>query len=158
MNDLIRQSKYLVCVDDTEVSCMALRFACIKARKRHILIDIMHVIPPSDIQALGGVAEKMRAEQRAEAETFLQELSQIAFELSGVMPTLWIREGDPSQEILDLALSQPDINMLVMGINPSSKSGNRVISWITSKAGEKLLVPVMLVPSTLTDQQMHQLA
>lgn len=151
----IRPSKYLVCVDNTDVSRMALRFACIKGKKRGILIDIMHVIEKEDVQALGGVAKKMEREKRQEAEDLLKELSSDAYEFSGVISSLWIKEGDPSDEIIDLAMSEPDINMLVLGVNPGSKSGNRVINWVTSK---ELLVPVMLVPATLTDQQMMELA
>lgn len=154
----IKPSKYLVCVDNTDVSRMALRFACIKGRKRGILVDMLHVIEKTDVQALGSVAEKMAREQRRNAEKLMRELSQEAYDCSGIIPSLWIREGDPSDEILDLAISDPDINMLVLGVNPGSKSGNRVISWVTSKAGDKLLVPVMLVPSNLTDQQMQELA
>lgn len=154
----IKPSKYLVCVDDTDVSRMALRFACFKGKKRGILIDILHVTEKQDLQALGSVAEKMAQEQREHAEQLMQELAQEAYECAGITPSLWIKEGDPSDEILDLAISDPDINMLVLGVNPGSKSGNRVINWVTSKAGEKLLVPVMLVPATLTDQQMKELA
>lgn len=153
----IKPSKYLVCVDDTEVSRMALKFACLKGEKRGILIDILHVIEKQDIQALG-VGEKMAYERRKEGEKLLQELAELAHECSGITPSLWLREGDPSDEILDLAISDPDINMLVLGVNPGSKSGNRVISWVTREAGDKLLVPVMLVPNTLTDQQMRELA
>ena len=155
---MIKPSKYLVCVDDTDVSRIALRFACIKGKKRGILIDILHVIEPMDMQALGSVADKMAREQRQKAEELLQSFAQDACDCSGVVPSLWIREGDPSDEILDLAVSDPDINMLVLGVNTGSKSGNRVINWVTSKAGDKLLVPVMLVPNNLTDQQMEELA
>lgn len=154
----IRPSKYLVCVDDTDVSRMALRFACIKGKKRGIQIDILHVSEKQDMQTLGVVAEKMAKEQRSSAEALMQELAQEVFSASGIIPSLWIKEGDPSEQILELALEEPDINMLVLGVNPGSKSGNRVINWVTSKAGEKLLIPVMLVPANLTDQQMERLA
>lgn len=154
----IRPSKYLVCVDDTDVSRMALRFACIKGKKRGIQIDIVHVSEKQDLQALGVVAEKMAKEQRQHAESLMQDLACEVYETSGIIPSLWIREGDPSDQILELTMEEPDINMLVLGVNPGSKSGNRVINWVTSKAGEKLLIPVMLVPANLTDQQMEQLA
>jgi nucleotide-binding universal stress UspA family protein len=154
----IRPSKYLVCVDDTEVSRMALRFACIKGKARGIRIDVLHVIETQDVQTIGAIADKMAQEQRAHAEAFLSELAEEAHRVAGIIPSLWIREGNPSDEILELAMEEPDINMLVLGVNPGSKSGNRVINWVSSKAGDKLLVPVMLVPSTLTDQQMQELA
>ncbi len=154
----IKPSKYLVCVDDSDVSRMALRFACFKGARRGILIDILHVTEKQDLQALGAVSDKMEQEQRKAAETLLAELAAEAYECSGITPSLWIREGDPSDEILELAMEDPDINMIVLGVNPGSKSGKRVINWVTSKAGDRLLVPVMLVPANLTDQQMKELA
>lgn len=154
----IRPSKYLVCVDDTEVSRMALRFACIKAQRRGITIEMLHVIEKQDMQALGMIADKMAQEQRSNAEALLKELAAQAHAATGISPSIWLREGNPSDEILAHIMEQPDINMLVLGVNPESKSGNRVINWVTSKAGDKLLIPVMLVPSNLTDSQMQQLA
>lgn len=153
-----KSSKYLVCVDKTDVSRIALRFACIKAKRRNILIDMLHVIPPSDIQTLGAVANKIEKEQREEAEALLQELAKEAIEIAGVRPSLWIRSGKPADEIIAQTLDDYDANMLVLGITPGSKSGNRVINSLTSQAGEKLLIPLMLVPGNLTDKQMEALA
>lgn len=153
-----KPSKYIVCVDNTEISRIALRFACIKARKRNIMIDILHVIAPSDLQAMGGVAQKIEQEQRAEAEALLQSLAEEAYTLMGHCPSLSIRNGKPSDEIIAQTLEDPDANMLVLGVTPGSKSGNRVISYLTSQAGEKLLIPMMLVPGNMTDQQMELVA
>ena len=154
----IQPSKYLVCVDNTEVSRIALRFACIKAARRGILIDMLHVIVPVDIQTIGAVASKIEKEQRAEAENLLQELAAEAYELSGVYPSLWIRRGSPAEEIIAQTLEDYDANMLVLGVTPGSKSGKRVIQSLTNQAGEKLLIPMMLVPGNLTDKQMEVLA
>lgn len=154
----IQPSKYLVCVDDTDVSRIALRFACIKARRRGILIDILHVIPPADIQAIGAVGDKIDKEQREEAEKLLQDMAAEAHELSGIRPSLWIRCGKPAEEIVAQTLEDYYTNMLVLGVTPGSKSGSRVISSLTSQAGEKLLIPLMLVPGNLTDRQMETLA
>lgn len=153
----IRPSKYIVCVDDTELSQIALRFACIKAKKRHIQIDLLHVIAPNDMQVLGAVASKVEAEERQQAEALMKKLSELAYELSGIIPTLWIRCGVPSQEIVAHTLENHDANMLVLAVAPGSKSGNRVIESLMAEAGEKLLIPMMLVPGNLTDQQMSEL-
>ncbi|MAR56742.1 MAG: hypothetical protein CMM93_06120 [Rickettsiales bacterium] len=152
----IKPSKYLVCVDDTDVSRAATRFAAIKGAKRGILIDLLHVIVPSELQPMGSVAEKMKQEQREATEKLMQSLAEEAFEIAGITPSLWIKEGKPSEQILELAMSDPDINMIVLGVNQESKSGDRVISWLTSSA-EKLMVPIMLVPGNLTDAQMEKL-
>ncbi len=153
----VRPSKYIVCVDDTELSHIALRFACIKAKKRRIQIDLLHVIAPSDMQVLGAVASKVEAEERAQAETLMIKLSNLAYDISGIIPTLWIRSGVPAHEIVAHTMEHHDANMLVLAVAPGSKSGNRVIESLMMQAGEKLLIPMMLVPGNLTDQQMSEL-
>lgn len=153
----VRPSKYIVCVDSTELSQIALRFACIKAKKRHIQIDLLHVIAPNDMQAIGSIANKIEAEEREQAEALLISLSSLAYELSGIISSLWIRIGVPAQEIVAHTMENHDANMLVLAVAPGSKSGNRVIESLMSEAGEKLLIPMMLVPGNLTDQQMSEL-
>lgn len=154
----ITQSKYLVCVDDSDVSRKALRFACIKARKRHILIDVLHVISPSDIQTLQGIADVMRQEQRAAAEALLQSMADEVHDVASITPTLLIREGNPGEQILAQTLEDYYTNMLVLGVSPGSNSGMRVINWLANQSGKKLLIPMMLVPGNLTDEQMEVLA
>jgi nucleotide-binding universal stress UspA family protein len=157
-NPILKSSKYLVCIDNTDVSRIALRFACIKGKRRNILIDMLHVIPPSDIQTIGAVASKIEKDQRDEAEALLQDMAKEAFELSGIRPSLWIRQGNPADEIIAQTLEDYDANMLVLGVTPGTKSGKRVIQSLTSQAGDKLLIPMMLVPGNLTDKQMEALA
>ena len=152
------QSKYLVCVDASDVSRKALRFACIKARKRGILLDILHVITPSDIQALQGVADVMRQEAREAAEALLQSMADEASTITGIVPTLLIREGNPGEQILAQTLEDYYTNMVVLGVSPGSNSGMRVINWLTSQSGKKLSIPMMLVPGNLSDEQMEELA
>ncbi len=151
------QSKYLVCVDHTDVSRAALRFACSKARKRNIRIDVLHVMPPVDGQVLGSVAEKMRQEQRAEAEKLLQSLAHEAVGEFGITPSLLIREGKPAEQILAQTQEDYFTNMLVLGVSPQSSSGRRVISALTSYYADKMHIPIMLVPGNMSDEEMEAL-
>jgi len=150
--------KYLVCVDGSESSRVALHYACKKAMRRGGSVEMLHVVPPADMQNLFGVADKMREEQRQEAEIMVKALGESAFQYAGVTPTVQIREGRPGEEIINAALADNDVNILVLGASPESAKRGNLIQWLAGKLGDRLLVPVMLVPGNLTDLQIDELS
>lgn len=153
-----KAAKYLVCVDGSESSRVALHFACKKAVKRGGSVEILHVIAPADMQNLFGVMEKMREEQRQETEIMVKSLSESAFQYAGVTPSIQIREGRPGEEIINAALENTDVNMLVLGASPESAKRGNLIQWLAGKLGDRMLVPIMLVPGNLTDLQIDELS
>ncbi len=148
--------KYLVCVDAREESRVALRLACMKARTRNGAVDMMHVIPPADFQTLGAIADRMREERQAEGQALLNTLAREAFEAYGVMPNVILREGPTGDEIIAVAMSDPDLITVVVGIAQSSSRGT-LASWLAGQLGHKLLIPLLMVPGNLTDQQLESL-
>lgn len=155
---LITPSKFLVCVNKSEESLVALRFACIKAKKRGGLVDIVHVMEPADIQPLFGVADRMREERRDEAEALMKRMAGMAYEISGIAVGLVLREGQIGDEIIAAAIEDNDANILVLGVAPQSSNRGKLISWLAGHLGDQLLIPLLLVPGNLTDQQIDQLS
>lgn len=151
-------TKFLVCVDKSDASRVALRFACIKARKCGGIVDMLHISEPPGADALMGVVEAMRAEARAEAESLMQELCREANEIADIMPSITLREGKVGEEILKAAVEDCDAKMLVLGVNPGGSRHGRLTAWLSNQMGEALLIPVLLVPGNLTDQQIEELS
>ena len=150
--------KHIVCVDDSPAARVALHFACKKASKRGGMVEMLHVIPPADMQNMFGMLEKAREEQRLEADKLMGSLSQSAVEYSGVTPLVNVREGNPGEEILNAVMEDQNIDILMLGVSPQSSDGRKLISWLSSTLGDKLLVPVLLVPGNLTDLQIDALS
>ena len=150
-------TKFLVCVDQGETSRTALRFACIKAKKRGGLVDILHVTQPAGFQSLFSVADQIQADSRDEAESLMNRLSEEANALSGVTPSILLREGDVGQEILKAAVEDQGVNMIVLGVSPGQSKG-KLVGWLSSQLGSELILPMMLVPGNLTDQQIDELS
>ncbi len=151
---VIRSAKYLVCVDQREESRVALRLACMKAVARGSTVGMLHVIPPTDFQTLGAIADRMREERRAEAEKLLKNLADEAAAAFGVRPGIILREGPVGEEILAAALEDADVNMIVIGIAQASGRGT-LASWLAGQLGHKLFIPLLMVPGNLTDQQLQ---
>lgn len=153
----LRPSKFLVCVDHREESRVALRLACLKARQRGGMVAILHVVQPADFQTLHAIADKMREERRQEAEALMQSLAAEALAVTGAPPSLILREGSTGDEILGAAMEDPDASMLVIGVAQQSNSRGKLVSWLAGQLANRLLIPLLLVPGNLTDQQIQSL-
>ncbi len=151
-------TKFLVCIDKQEASRVALRFACMKAKKRGGIVDILHVIEPMEAQALISINDTMKEEQRAEAEALIAQLSSDAFYNFSIEPNGIIKEGKIGEEILKTAKEDVGVNMIVLGVSPKASTRGKLISWLSSQLGEGLIMPIMLVPGNLTTEQMQELS
>jgi nucleotide-binding universal stress UspA family protein len=156
-NTTHKRSKFLVCVADNEASTTAVRLACKKAKRRGDGVDILTVLEPMDFQPLFGVSDKIGSDQREKAEQLLLELARIAYDECGITPTLHVREGKLGEQIIAAVMEDSDVHMLAIGLMPESPTGKRLIPWLSERMGDELLVPMMLVPGNLTDQQLESL-
>ncbi len=150
--------KYLVYVDGSESSQVALNFACKKAERSGGVVEILHIIPPADMQNLFGVAEKMREERWQEGEVLVKSMVDSATKYAGIIPAVQIREGRVREEIINATLRDNTVSMLVIGTSTESAERVELINWLTGKLGDRLLVPMMIVPGNLTDLQIDELS
>ena len=146
------QRVFLVVVDSSPEMRVALRFACRRARATGGRLAMLYVTEPASAEWLG-VGEIMREERRAEAETRLQELAVDVREMSGDVPVLYVREGEPAGELLRLLGEEPSISVLVLGADPGPKGPGPLISALSGKLVGRLHVPMTIVPGSMTDAE-----
>lgn len=149
--------KYLACVDHRMESHVALRLACMKAQARGGAVAMLHVITPADFQTLGAVADRMREERKAEGEQLLKRLSGDAATIYGIAPSTLLREGEIGKEIIEVAMQDPDVIMVVIGIAHQHSGRGSLAAWLAGQLGGKLLTPLLMVPGNLTDEQLQNL-
>jgi len=150
--------KYLVCVDGSPNSEVALRFACALAKRRSGEVILLHILEPADFQTLFALADKILEEEKAKAEGLLQKLVQVAENYCGITPTILLRVGRLGEEVIKAATEDADISMIVLGSAPARSEKGKLSSWLSTKLGETLLIPLLLVPGNLTDLQIEELA
>ena len=148
------RARYLVCVDGSAWSRVAVRFACLRAKNTSGHVVLMTVIAHAEFQHWMAVADVMRDEQREEAEHLLQELGAEVNEWAGVMPELNVREGRIGDEILAAVEEDPSINFLVVGARPPDKKHGELISWLAGHLAGQLHIPLVIVPGNLTDEEL----
>ncbi|MCB2082413.1 MAG: universal stress protein [Rickettsiales bacterium] len=146
-------NKFLVCIDEQDHSRVALRFACQKAKRVGCQVEMLYVIDTRDFNNLFAVSDVMRKERRSEAETLLRGLAEDVHTWSGILPSLAVREGMISDEILTCAEEDADVSLLVLGAAPEGERRSGLLPVVVEAIGDKLSIPVLIVPGNLTDQQ-----
>lgn len=149
---------FMVVVDDTPELKLAIRYACLRAKKTGGRVAMLHVTAPEDMQEWIGVSRLIREESRQQAEALMQKMAAEVQKLSGNMPVLYFREGDRRDEVMKLIDEEPSISILVLGASTGPKGPGPLVQALTSKYVGKLRVPVTIVPGQLTNDDIDHIA
>lgn len=155
MNAAIRN--YLVIIDATPESRVALRFAARRAVKTDGHLTLLHIIPPADFIQWGGVQHMMEAEAQEKAETLLTEVAEQVMAETGLRPSIDVRMGKPADEVLMALGGDTAIHALVLGAAAKGAPGPLVAFFAGETAGQ-LPCPIVIVPGGLTDEAIERLA
>ena len=145
---------YLVCVDGSAHSRVAVRFACLRAKNAEGSVTLLTALEPTEFSHWMAVEDVMLEERREEAERVLQDLAAEVNEWAGVVPSLSVREGHIGEEIIAAVAEDPNINFLVIGAAPPPEKHGKLISWLASNLAESLAIPLVIVPGNLSDEQL----
>ena len=148
---------FLVVIDDSRELHQALYYAGRRAARLDGKIALMYCIPPAEFQHWAGVGELMREEAREEAENLLRVNSEYIFELTGSTPSVYLREGDPKVELINLINEETDISMLILGGNTDGESSGPLINYLTTKGAAVCRIPITIVPGNLSDEDIDLL-
>ncbi|MEE2996995.1 MAG: universal stress protein [Pseudomonadota bacterium] len=153
-----RNDRIFLCVVDNTTECKtAVYFAARRTARTGGRLALLYVMEPAEFQHWISVEEKMREEAREEAEGFLQHYSSQVQEWGGDMPTVYIREGKPSETILELIDEEPRISILVLGAGTDKKGPGPLVSSIGGKMSGKFPIPITIVPGNLSQEQLDLL-
>ena len=115
--------KCLVIVDDSAEWDRAVYYASRWAIRGGGGVLMLRVIETEDQnQQWLGVADIMRAEAHEAAEAALDRAAGRANGVAGITPERVIREGDPTEQILQVIEEDVDITMLVLAANPGPRA------------------------------------
>ncbi|MES1150460.1 MAG: universal stress protein [Dongia sp.] len=149
---------FLVVVDESPELKLAIRYACVRARKTNGRVAMVHVTAQEDMQEWIGVSRLIKEESRQQAEALMQKMAAEVQKLSGAMPVLYFREGDRREEVMKLIDEEPSVSVLVLGAATGPKGPGPLVQALTSKYVGKLRVPVTIVPGNLTADDIDHVA
>ena len=150
--------KCLVIVDDTAEWDRAVYYASRWAIRVGGGVVMLRIIETEDQnQQWLGVADIMRAEAHEEANVALDRAAGRANGVAGITPERAIREGDPTEQILDVIDGDVDIGMLVLAANPGPEGPGPLIALMANVVGS-FPIPVTVVPGDLSDEDIDALS
>jgi nucleotide-binding universal stress UspA family protein len=150
--------KFLVVVDETPECERALRFAARRVTRTAASLVLLGVVSPPDNFEWLGVGDALRAEAEDEAQERLEAAASAARSAAGVEPEQVVRVGDKAEAILDLINEDEDISFLVLAAGIGKEGPGPLVSSLAGKAASTFPVPVVIVPGSLTDEEIDALA
>lgn len=148
---------YLVILDDTEESEVALRFAARRAAKTGGAVEILVIVPRQAFVAWGGVQATIESESREHAEALVaRTLETLSAEL-GQHPRVTVKQGDAVPLIREALADNPEIGALVLGAAKTGSPGPLVAHFAGAESGS-LPCPVMIVPGSLSREGLDHLS
>jgi nucleotide-binding universal stress UspA family protein len=151
-----RDRVFLVVVDDSPERSVAMKYACLRARKGGGRVALLRVVEPVGLVEWAGVGVMMQEERREEAEKLLSGLGAQVQEITGSLPILIIREGEPRDALLALIEEDPRISILVLASATGGGGPGPLISALTGRYAAKLTVPMTIVPGGLDDRELDR--
>lgn len=148
---------FLVVVDDSEEMRAALRYACRRARHTGGRVALLRIVEPNDYREWVGVGKLMHEEAREEAEMLLHRMANEVYACSGETPVLYVREGNPREELLKLVNEDPTISILVLASGTGSEGPGPLITALTGKYRDRLRIPMAIVPGSLSDEDIMRI-
>ena len=143
--------KCLVVVDDSEEWDRAVYYASRWAIRVGGGVVMLRIIETEDRnQQWLGVADIMRAEAEEGANAALDRASGRANGPAAITPERVIREGDPTEQILDVIDKDVDISMLVLAASAGAEGPGPIVTMMAKLVGS-FPVPVVIVSGALSD-------
>jgi len=147
----------LVVVDKSEELKAALRFACRRVARAGGAIALFHAVPQSEFHHFASIGELLEQEARTEAESFLQKVAAEAHRQTGKFPSLYIRHGDPLEQLQEVLEEEPRISVLVLGAGTGSEGPGLIVSALSDKLSGQISIPITIVPGNLSDERIDAL-
>ena len=148
---------YLVVVDDSAESRVALRFAARRAAKTGGKIEVLGIVEPQDFVQFGGVQAAIEEEQRLRIEGVVSAAIGEILDESGMDANIILRSGEAVRTVRDYLEGRDEVAALVLGAAPNGSPGALVANFTGNDAGQ-LPCPVMIIPGSLSDDRLEQLS
>jgi nucleotide-binding universal stress UspA family protein len=150
--------KFMVVVDKTPECARAVHFASRRTARTGASLVMLAVVDPPDNFEWLGVGEAMIEEASEEAQKQLDAAAREARSAAGVEPEQIIRVGDRSDEIMKLIQEDQDISFLVLAAGSGKEGPGPLVSTLGGRAAASFPVPIVIVPGSLTDEEIDALA
>ena len=143
-------STIIACIDSTNASENALRYATHMVKRNNLKLRILAVIEGSHRNLLFA-SEAISNQKRNQIQKHLKKLVDNICIPNGIEPSISIREGDIVAEITKEMKVVGNCKMIVFGKSQNFQSDNTVLPKIVGKIGDKINASVMIIPQNISE-------
>ena len=151
------QRVYLVIMDETEESRLALRFASRRAVRTGGVVHIVAIVPQQTFSAFAAVQATIEDEARSRAEVLVTAAAGSLVSEGGPMPVVSVREGEAVKVVRDYLTEHPEVSALVLGAASDGNPGPLVSHFAVAHPGQ-LPCPLMIVPGSMHYEDVDRLS
>jgi hypothetical protein len=151
------QKSYLIIADESEEFSAALYYALRLANLNNGHVSIAHIQDLQDFLHWGAVENMVRNDMRKESEQVLYRIARECNAYNNHIPSLYSREGKAVDVIQDILERDPRICALILAASTKSSGPGPLIKHFSGKAGASLKIPLMIIPGTLSKDDVENL-
>lgn len=148
---------YLIIADQSEEFHVALDYACSLAKTRRGYVAVAHITDLEGFVHWGKVEAMMRHDLRQQSEEEIWAIAKSIHDDYAMMPSLYIREGQTADCIIDIINEEPNIRSLVLAASGSKAGPGPLISHFLGKGADSLNVPMVVVPEHLDKEKIQSI-
>ncbi|GLT00079.1 universal stress protein [Sphingobium jiangsuense] len=148
---------YMVILDESPEAEKALFFAARRAAKTGGGVRIVAPIPPAEFVQWSGVQATMEEEARQRAEALAMGLAGTLMQESGIRPIITVKTGKPIPIIREILEEDDSIAALVLGAAVGGAPGPLIAHFASAESG-KMPCPIMIVPGSLSNEEIERLS
>jgi hypothetical protein len=148
---------YLVIMDETDESRLAVRFAARRAARTEGRVHILALVPPQEFVAFGGVQATIEQEARDRAEVLVTATAGSLVSTGAKMPMISVLQGEAVQVTRAYLAEHPEITALVLGAATGGMPGPLVTHFAFNQPGH-LPCPLMIVPGSLDEESIDRVS
>ena len=148
---------YLVVVEESRESKVALRFATRRAIGTKGTVHILSVVPRQPFVAFGGVQATIEEEARARAELLAMTAAGAVASQTGLMPVVAVREGEAIKVVREYLAEHAEVAALVLGADEGHSPGP-LVSHFAGQGLGSLPCPLFIIPGGLSEADVDRLS
>ncbi len=152
-----KELNFLVIMDETKEMHNAMRYAALRASRVDGFVVLLATFDSLDFshwKAVENIADK---ESRKTAESKMLEFESFILKISKKRPKKYIMKGDRIMCILDFLESNKFISNLILASSDEKSGPGPLIQGFTGKYRSNLKVPLTIIPSNLTKEEIDNL-
>lgn len=146
---------YLIIADGSDEFSIAAYYTARLVLARRAGLAIAHITDLEDFVHWGKVEAIMRHDLRVQAEKDLWNIAKDINEDHGLFPSLYIKEGQMTDKIIEIIEEDKSIRGLILAACSNGNNQGPLVSYFSGKGMSRLRTPVIIIPGHLDKEAIN---